>query len=70
MNAKVRRKLEMGRRAHEFSRANPDASAGYVAALARLEERLARADALADSSSSAPVPSAPRPRASGSSAAS
>jgi hypothetical protein len=43
MNAKSRRKLEMGARALEFSRAHPDASAGYTAAVTRLEERLARA---------------------------
>ena len=38
----------MGRRALEFSRAHPDESAGYGAALARLEERIAQADLLAD----------------------
>ena len=37
----------MGTRALEFSRAHPDASPGYAAAVARLEERLARADLLA-----------------------
>jgi hypothetical protein len=47
MNAKGRRKVEMGRRALEFSRAHPDASPGYAAALARLEERLGRAQQLA-----------------------
>jgi hypothetical protein len=47
MNAKARRKLEMGARALEFSRAHPDASPGYAAALARLEDRLNRADRLA-----------------------
>jgi hypothetical protein len=47
MNAKSRRKIEMGTRALEFSRAHPDASPGYTAAVARLEERLARADQLA-----------------------
>jgi hypothetical protein len=47
MNAKARRKLEMGTRALEFSRAHPDASPGYAAALARLEDRLNRARALA-----------------------
>lgn len=43
MNAKARRKLEMGARALEFSRDHPDAAAGYAAALARLEDRLNRA---------------------------
>ncbi len=47
MKAPTRRKLEMGKRALEFSRANPDASPGYAAALARLEERLARGEQLA-----------------------
>jgi hypothetical protein len=47
MNAKTRRKLEMATRALNFSRAHPDASPGYAAALARLEERLARAEQLA-----------------------
>jgi hypothetical protein len=46
MNAKARRKLEMGARALEFSREHPDASPGYAAALARLEDRLVRADQL------------------------
>lgn len=48
MKAKSRRKLEMGRRALEFSRAHPDASPGYEAAVARLQEQLNRADILAD----------------------
>jgi hypothetical protein len=48
MQAITRRKLEMGRRALDFSRAHPDQSAGYGTALARLEERLARADQLAN----------------------
>jgi hypothetical protein len=43
MNIKARRKLEMGARALEFSRKHPDASPGYAAALARLEDRLNRA---------------------------
>jgi hypothetical protein len=47
MNAKTRRKLEMGARALDFSRAHPDGSPGYGAALTRLEERLVRADQLA-----------------------
>jgi hypothetical protein len=47
MDARTRRKLEAGRRSLGHSRAHPDGSAGYIAALHRLEERLARADALA-----------------------
>jgi hypothetical protein len=47
MRAKTRRKLEMGQRVLEFSRQNPDQSAGYVAAAARLQERLTRAAELA-----------------------
>ena len=37
----------MGTRALDFSRAHPDASPGYTAAVTRLEERLARAQQLA-----------------------
>ena len=33
MNKRIRRTLEMGSRALAFTRANPDESAGYVAAL-------------------------------------
>lgn len=47
MNAKVRRKVEMGTQALEFSRAHPHASRGYAAALAQLEEHLARVSHLA-----------------------
>ena len=47
MNAKSRRRIEMGTRALDFSRAHPDASPGYTAAVTRLEERLARAEQLA-----------------------
>jgi hypothetical protein len=47
MQAQVRRKLEMGTRVLEFSRAHPDGSPGYTAAVTRLEERLARAEQLA-----------------------
>jgi hypothetical protein len=47
MEAKSRRKLEMGTRALDFSRAHPDASPGYTAAVTRLEERLARGEQLA-----------------------
>src|SRR6476619_2467365 len=42
MNAKTRRKLEMGSRALEFSRAHLDESSGYHAAVAQLEEQLQR----------------------------
>ena len=48
MNAKTRRKIEMGVRALGFSLAHPDASPGYATTLARLEERLARAAKLID----------------------
>ena len=47
MNARTRRRLEMGARALEFSRAHPDESPGYTAALAELEEQLARSEQLA-----------------------
>jgi hypothetical protein len=47
MNSKARRKVEMGTRALSFSRAHPDPSAGYGAALARLEDRLNRAEQVA-----------------------
>jgi hypothetical protein len=47
MNAVSRRKIEMGSRALEFSRAHPDTDAGYTAAGAKLEQLMARADALA-----------------------
>lgn len=47
MNAKSRRRIEMGTRALEFSRAHPDESPGYAAALTSLEERLDRAEELA-----------------------
>ena len=47
MDAKVRRVVEMGGRALAFCRAHLDQSAGYVAALARLEELVARVDLLA-----------------------
>jgi hypothetical protein len=47
MDAKIRRKLEMGKRVLEWSRAHPDGSPGHAAALARLEDRLQRADRLA-----------------------
>jgi hypothetical protein len=44
--AKTRRKLNMGKRVLEFSRLHPDTSPGYVAAMARLQQLLARADQL------------------------
>jgi hypothetical protein len=43
MNAQCRRKIEMGTRALEFSRAHPDADPGYAAAAAKLEQLMARA---------------------------
>ncbi len=43
MNADVRRKIEMGTRALEFSRAHPDADPGYAAAAAKLEQLMSRA---------------------------
>ena len=46
MDEGTRRKLEMGKRALEFARAHPDSSPQYVAAVARLEALLARADQL------------------------
>jgi hypothetical protein len=48
MKAKTRRKLEMGARALAFSRAHPDPSPGYAAAVARLEALLARGTELAN----------------------
>jgi hypothetical protein len=47
MNRKTRSKLDMGDRALNFSLARPDASPGYAAALAGLQERLAKAQQLA-----------------------
>lgn len=47
MEAKSRRKIEMGSRALDFSRSHPDASPGYAAAVARLEERLAHVEQVA-----------------------
>jgi hypothetical protein len=46
MDAKTRRTLEMATRALNFSRAHPDQSPGYVAALSRLEASLTRAEQL------------------------
>lgn len=47
MDAKSRRKIQMGQSAFRFSSANPDTSAGYTAALAQLADRLTRADQIA-----------------------
>ncbi|HXH05350.1 MAG TPA: hypothetical protein VNI83_02050 [Vicinamibacterales bacterium] len=47
MNRDVRRKLEMAVRVREFSRAHPSADANYGAVLGRLEDRIARMEALA-----------------------
>ena len=47
MKAIARRKLEMGKRALDFSRAHPESTPGYTAALTRLEALLTRADELA-----------------------
>jgi hypothetical protein len=46
MNAKTRRRIEMGTRALNFSRAHPDASPGYATTLSRLEQQLGRAEEL------------------------
>jgi hypothetical protein len=47
MNAQSRRKIEMGTRALEFSRAHPDIDAGYGVAAAKLEQLVARAGQIA-----------------------
>jgi hypothetical protein len=47
MNSLSRRKIEMGRRALEFSQAHPDTEHGTAALTARLEQLLARANELA-----------------------
>jgi hypothetical protein len=47
VRASTRRIIEMGNRVLEFSRAHPDPSPGYAAALSRLEKGLAEADVLA-----------------------
>jgi hypothetical protein len=46
MDENTRRKIEMGKRALEFSRAHPDPSPEYAALVARLEALLARAEEL------------------------
>src|SRR5690242_16438302 len=47
VRAKTRKKMEMGKSVLEFSRQHPDPSPGFTAAVALLQERLARADQLA-----------------------
>lgn len=47
MKATIRRTIEMSNRVLNFSRAYPDPSPGYSAALTRLEKSLAEADVLA-----------------------
>jgi hypothetical protein len=47
MNAPSRRKIEMGRRALEFSRAHPDSEPGSEVVVARLEQLVARANEVA-----------------------
>lgn len=47
MKASVRLKLEMAARVRDFVRAHPDTHPGHTAAAGRLEERLVRAEALA-----------------------
>jgi hypothetical protein len=47
MDFRIRRKLDMAARVRDFCRTRPDQNPGYTAAVARLEERLARAEALA-----------------------
>ena len=46
MNNKVRRRLDMGGRALQFSIDHPDASTGYAEALARLQRLMQEADGL------------------------
>ena len=47
MLARTRRRLDMGTRVLEFTRLHPDSSPALSSAVARLQERLARADQLA-----------------------
>lgn len=47
MDAQSRRKIEMGSRALEFSRAHPDTEPSSAAAIARLEQLLARSNEVA-----------------------
>jgi hypothetical protein len=46
MDQETRRKLEMGRRALAFCREQPDTNPVFMAAVARLEAQLARAEEL------------------------
>jgi hypothetical protein len=46
MDELTRRKLEMGKRALQFCRAHPDSNPQWIAAVARLEALLARAEQL------------------------
>jgi hypothetical protein len=46
MDEMTRKKLEMGKRALEFCRAHPDSNPQWIAAVARLEALLARAEEL------------------------
>jgi hypothetical protein len=48
MKARTRHKIEMGARALVFSRAHPDPSPGYIIAVAKLEECVARGMRLAE----------------------
>jgi hypothetical protein len=47
MNFSIRRKLDMAARARDFCRTHTDQNPGYTAAVTRLDERLVRANALA-----------------------
>jgi hypothetical protein len=47
MDARSRRKIEMGTRARAFTRARPDTDPGYIAAAAKLEQLVDHAAALA-----------------------
>ena len=47
MDAESRKRIEMGTRALEFSRAHPDSEPGTAAAVAKLEELVARANEVA-----------------------
>jgi hypothetical protein len=47
MNLIIRRKLEMAGRVRDFERSHPDATPGHTAAVARLEDRMTRAEVLA-----------------------
>jgi hypothetical protein len=46
MDEMTRKRLEMGKRALEFCRAHPDSNPQWIAAVARLEALLARAEEL------------------------